>query len=118
MQKVWKVILILSLVANLVLGYLLFSDPKTSSFDVSTYVDRIDSLESEIVVLQQAKDSIRDSIKTTIVYIRDNQNKYEETRDSIINNSVWDDYLFFTNYLEQNRQRLYDMDNSKSVEGN
>lgn len=117
MQKVWKVILVLSLVANLVLGYLLIGNPKTSSLDTGTYVDKIDSLESEIVILQQAKDSVRDSIRTTIIYIRDNQNKYEETRDSIINNSVWDDYLFFTNYLEQNRQRLYDMDNSKSVKG-
>lgn len=106
MQKAWKIILAISLTTNLLLGYILYSRQNTLSPNPDEFIERIDSLELELNVLREQKDSIRVRIDTTFVEIATNTKKYEEARYTIINNSVIDDYIFFTEYLESNRERL------------
>lgn len=111
MQKAWKVILILSITANLVLVFILLSKPKVRESNSRVYIEKIDSLELELSLIQQARDSIRGSIDTTIVKIDNNNRDYEETRDIILSNSVNDDYVFFTEYLKWNKERLDSINN-------
>ena len=111
MQKVWKVILILSIATNLVLGFILLSRPKDREPNFDVYTEKIDSLELELSILQQSRDSVRVSIDTTMIKINDNKDNYEKIRDIILSNSVNDDYVFFTKYIKQNRERLDSIDN-------
>lgn len=106
MQKAWKIILAISLTTNLLLGYILYSRQNTLSPNPDEFVERIDSLELELNVLREQKDSIRARIDTTFIEIASNNKEYEEARYTIINNSVIDDYIFFTEYLRGNRERL------------
>lgn len=111
MQKAWKAILILSITINLALGFILLSRPKNEEPNFSIYTERIDSLELELSTLRQTRDSVRSSIDTITIKISDNKKNYEEIRDIILSNSVNDDYVFFTEYLRQNRERLDSIDN-------
>lgn len=111
MQKAWKVILILSITINLALGFILLSKPKSREPDYNIYIERIDSLESELSTLRQVRDSIRSSIDTITTEIGNNEKNYEEIRDVILSNSVSDDYLFFTEYLSKREQRYDSINN-------
>lgn len=109
MQKAWKAVLILSITINLALGFILLSRPRSGEPDFSIYTKRIDSL--ELSTLRQTRDSVRSSIDTITIKISDNEKNYEEIRDIILSNSVNDDYVFFTEYLKQNRERFDSIDN-------
>lgn len=111
MQKGWKAVLIVSIVINLVLGYILISEPKSIETNPNVYTEKIDSLGLELNVLKQIRDSIRSSIDTITIEINNNKESYEETRDIILSNSVDDDYLFFTGYLRKNKERLDSINN-------
>ena len=111
MQKAWKVILILSITINLILGFILLSRPKNEEPDFSIYTEKIDSLELELFTLRQIRDSVRSSIDTITIKISDNEKNYEEIRDIILSNSVSDDYLFFTEYLSKREQRYDSINN-------
>lgn len=107
MQKTWKIILTVSIITNLILGFILVSKYK----DPNISTEKIDSLESEISTLQNNRDSLKNSIDTITIEIGNNESNYEKVRDIIITNSVSKDYLFFTEYLEQNRRRLDSISN-------
>lgn len=102
-QKALKVILVISIAINILLGFILSTKHKQINNDV--YVDKIDSLELEIYKLQEVKDSVKEVIDTIIIEINKNNKTYEENRNVILSNSVSDDYLFFTEYLRWNRRR-------------
>lgn len=104
-----KAVLILSITINLALGFILLSRPRSEEPDFSIYTERIDSL--ELSTLRQTRDSVRSSIDTITIKISDNEKNYEEIRDIILSNSVNDDYVFFTEYLKQNKERLDSIDN-------
>lgn len=118
MQKVWKVILVLSIATNLVLGFILFDKPHMNPTDSKVYVKKIDSLESVIDSLGIRRDSIKGKIDTVRIYLDKVNASYEEDRSVIINNSVIDDYLFFSEYLERNKARLDSINNSSTAKGN
>lgn len=118
MQKVWKVILILSIATNLVLGFILLDKPSMYSTDSKVYIKKIDSLESVIDSLGIRRDSIKGEIDTIRIYLDKVNTNYEEDRSVIINNSVSDDYLFFSEYLERNKARLDSINNSSTAKGN
>ena len=103
MQKACKVILILSITINLILGFILLNKPKSKEPDFSIYTEKIDSLKLELFTLQQTRDSVRSSIDTIIIKIRDNEKNYEEIRDIILSNSASEDYMFFTEYLSKRK---------------
>ena len=98
MQKVWKVILVLSIATNLVLGFILLDKPRMNPTDSKVYIKKIDSLESVIDSLGIKRDSIKEEIDTVRIYLDKVNASYEEDRSVIINNSVSDDYLFFSEY--------------------
>ena len=103
MQKAWKIILTLSIIINLILGFILSNKSRSREFDSSIYTEKIDSLELELFTLQKTRDSIRSSIDTVIIEINKNEKNYEESRDIILSNSVSDDYMFFTEYLSKRK---------------
>lgn len=117
MQKVQKVILIISLVTNVFFGFLIFNSAKENT-NSREYIEKIDSLELEISNLIIKKDSIRKQIDTVYVSLNKIDKDYEEIRSIIINNSTSEDYLFFTKYLERNRARLDSINNSGTAQGN
>lgn len=109
MSRLTKVILIVivSLSIGFGIGYLVLSKPTYQAIpDTKEYIERIDSLESEISVLQSKKDSIDAVIDTVYVRIKDNNTRYEENSNTVINNSTSDNYLFFTDYINRNKSRL------------
>ena len=111
MQKGWKVILSVSLAVNLILGYLLYNRPTHTSSDPKEFVERIDSLESELVSIQERRDEVKEEIDTVYILLKNVDKEYAEARDHIIANSLDDDYSFFVEYLERNRARLDSIDN-------
>lgn len=111
MPKTWKVILIVSLITNLVLGYLLYSEPTSTNFDDKPFIEKIDSLGSELFYIQKHRDEIQKEIDTIYIELKNVDKEYVKTREYIINNSTSDDYCFFINYLERNRGRLDSINN-------
>ena len=111
MQKAWKVILILSIIINLALGFILLNRPKSEEPNFSIYTEKIDSLELELSTFRQIRDSVRSSIDTITIKISDNEKNYEEIRDIILSNSANDDYMFFTEYLSKREQRYDSINN-------
>lgn len=115
MQKIWKVILTISIAINLVLGVILLDKPNTSLTDSEVYIKRIDSLELVLDSLNIRRDSIKERIDTVEILLDKIIVKYEKDRNIIINNSVIDDYLFFTEYL---KTRFDSCNNSQTVKRN
>lgn len=111
MQKAWKIILILSIVINFILGFILINMPKEEEYDFDVYIEKINSLELELSSLKQVRDSVRNLIDTVFIKISDNEKDYEETHNIILSNNVTEDYLFFTEYLRQNKLRLDSINN-------
>ena len=86
MQKALKVILIISIVINIILGFVLISRcPRHYTVNPNIYINKIDSLELELANIYRTRDSIRCAI------------------DTILSNSTNDDYLFFTEYLSKRK---------------
>ena len=107
MLRLVKAILIvlISISIGFGLGYLTLSKLQNIP-DTKEYIEKIDSLESEISILQSKKDSIDIIMDTIYVRIENNNKRYEENSNIIINNSTNDNYLFFTDYISRNKSRL------------
>lgn len=104
MQKGIRVLLIVSLIINIVLGVIIVTNKR--EYSPEEYINKIDSLELELSSISNKRDSIKEVIDTVYSYLNETEKDYEEIRDVIINNTVNDDYLFFTEYLRQNKLRL------------
>lgn len=111
MSKTWKVILSVSIAINLVLGYLLYSEPAPVNSDSEKFIEKIDSLESELNSIQERRDEVREEIDTVYIQLETIQKEYGETVDNIIANSPDDDYCFFVEYLRRNKARLDSISN-------
>lgn len=110
------VIIIVLIITNLVSGYVIFKPKK--QIQVQEYINKIDSLETELSSIKIKRDSIRERIDTIIVRIKQNEKIYKDTIISINNNSTNHDYVFFTEYLKWNSNRLNSINNSGSIKGN
>ena len=110
MQKAIRITLIISIIANIVLGYLLLS-PNNTTIDSSEYTNKIDSLESSLTIIKNYRDSLRDRIDTVYINLKENKLQYEEDLNIIINNSVTDDYIFFSDYLKNYFSRYDSINN-------
>lgn len=69
-------------------------------------IEKIDSLGSKIDSIYIVKDSICEKIDTIYVKLEDNNKQYEENFSRVINNDANEDYVFFLNYINSNRERL------------
>lgn len=74
--------------------------------DSKELIEQIDSLESKTIILQYKNDSIDQVIDTIYITLKENNKRYEENSNVIINNSVDEDYVFFTNYINRNKARF------------
>ena len=109
MSRLTKAILVVvvSLSIGFGIGYLVLPKPNYQAIpDTKEYIEKIDSLESEISILQSKKDSIDTVIDTVYVRIENNNKRYEENSNTVVNNSTSDNYLFFTDYIKRNKSRL------------
>lgn len=111
MPKTWRVILTVSLAVNLVLGYLLYNESDPVNSDSKQFIEKIDSLESELITLQEHRDKVKEEIDTVYIQLENIDKEYVETRNSVIANSPDDDYCFFIEYLKRNKARLDSIDN-------
>lgn len=111
MSKTWKVILSASVTINLVLGYLLYNRLAPISSDPKEVVERIDSLGSELISIQERRDKVKEEIDTVYILLKNVDKEYIEARNHIIANSLNDDYSFFVEYLRRNRARLDSINN-------
>lgn len=119
MQKVLNVVLIISLLANITLGFIVFTNSnKNSEVNSIEYLNKIDSLELVISDLNLKRDSINSEIDTVNIIINKVVETYEKDYDIIIGNTTSDDYFFFTGYLERNRERLFSGNNSTTTKRN
>lgn len=106
MSKVWWIVLSVSLALNLILGYLLIK--KNTNYPtqgLQEYIERIDSLNSELDTIRERRDIVREKIDTVYVEIEKTKVIYEKSRNTILNNTTDDNLLFFREYLKRNRER-------------
>lgn len=111
MQRIREVILILSIITNVALGYILYSNSSKVESNSEEFIAKIDSLELELSNLEVKRDSINKEIDTVFVKLTVIEKEYEEKYIDILSNSTSDDYVFFTDYLERNKERLDSINN-------
>lgn len=111
MQRIREVILILSIITNVALGYILYSNNSKVESNSEEFIAKIDSLELELSNLEVKRDSVNKEIDTVFVKLTVIEKEYEEKYVNILSNSTSDDYVFFTNYLERNKERLDSINN-------
>lgn len=106
-KKYWRILLIIAV------GVILWCWPENDSPvpDVSEYVNKIDSLQSEIDSITTLRDSIDQRIDTITITIEKTHIQYEEDRNTILNNTTSEDYVFFLEYIRNNRTRLDSINN-------
>lgn len=86
--------------------------PKTvETISDTPYLNKIDSLQNVIDELELKKDSIRIEIDTVYSEILVNNTVYEENRNNIIDNTVNEDLEFFSEYVREQRPRLFSSNN-------
>ena len=111
MSKVIKNIcgILLLIIAIVSLWYWLEKDSPVT--DVSKYIETIDSLQSQIDSISTLRDSIDQKIDTITITIKKNYIQYEKDRNTILNNTTNEDYVFFINYIRSNKTRLDSINN-------
>ena len=78
---------------------------KEISFEI--YQTQIDSLQNKIDSLYLVEKEVDLQIDTITIEIEKTKIIYEKERNTILNNTPSEDYRFFTNYINSNRERLY-----------
>lgn len=106
-KKYWSILLIIAG------GIILWCWPENDSPvpDVSKYVNKIDSLQSEIDSITTLRNNIDQRIDTITITIEKTHIQYEEDRNTILNNTTSEDYVFFLEYIRNNRTRLDSINN-------
>lgn len=111
MQRIKEVIFILSIITNVALGYILYSNSSKVESNSEEFIAKIDSLELELSNLEVKRGSVNKEIDTVFVKLTAIEKEYEEKYINILSNSTSDDYVFFTDYLERNKERLDSINN-------
>lgn len=114
MRKVTNVILVLSIIVNIILGFIILKPKK----QIQESSKKIDTLESVISDIKIKRDTIKERINTVTIKIKENDKYYKENVNAIISNNANDDYIFFINYLEWNRKRFDNNIDSLSIKAN
>lgn len=113
MQKIKDALLIISIIINIFLAYKIYSKSVISSKEPIVEVDSL-----ELITIENERDSISKEIDTVFIQLKVTEKEYEEKYNNILSNSTNDDYIFFTDYLERNRERLDSINNSLSIKEN
>lgn len=110
MDKKSKFGLILSILNLIVIGFLCWKCYKYStSIQESNEINKqyIEYLENKVDSLSKVEKEIDLQIDTITVTIEKTKIKYEKEHNTILNNTPSEDYRFFTEYIDSNRERLY-----------
>ena len=107
-KKYWYILLIIALI-----GIIFWTYPRgdSSPIGVNVYINKIDSLQSEIDSITTLRDSIDRRIDTVTVTIEKTHIQYEKDYTTIINNTTSKDYVFFLEYIQSNKARLDSINN-------
>lgn len=95
------------------MGIILWQCPRDDSSvsNVNEYIDKINSLQSEIDSITTLNDSIDRRIDTITITIEKTHVQYKKDRNTILNNTTSEDYMFFLEYIRSNRARLDSINN-------
>ena len=110
-RKVLAVLVIL-LAAAVCLFCYFYSSKVPTTKNPDEFIEKIDSLDSKIDSVYVIRDSIKEKIDTVYIKLEDNNKQYEENFNRVINNDVSEDYVFFHDYINNNRARLDSISNS------
>ena len=107
-KKNWQILLVIAV------GIILWccwpkDDPSVP--DVSKYVEKIDSLQFQIDSISTLRDSVDQRIDTVTITIKKTHIRYEKDRNTILNNTTSEDYVFFLDYIRSNKARLDSINN-------
>lgn len=107
-KKYWYILLIIALI-----GIIFWTYPRgdSSPIGVNVYINKINSLQSEIDSITTLRDSIDRRIDTVTVTIEKTHIQYEKDYTTIINNTTSEDYVFFLEYIRSNKARLDSINN-------
>lgn len=75
--------------------------------------DRIEQIQTRIDSIYIVRDSIIERIDTVYKQIDDVKKEYEKEVDRINSNTINEDFIFFTDYINSNRARLDSINNSR-----
>ena len=103
-KHIIAIILLLSLIGNGIMVFYLTKRPIEKEI-VKTQLD----------TLYLKRDSVLIKVNQSKTVIKAIEKQYEEDYNCLINGSVDSNYLFFINYLESQRERLFDSNNRDSV---
>lgn len=106
MSNIIKTILIIIGIVALFFCYKACTTDSKIVFDPKEYIEKIDSLNKTIKVLESKKDSVQERVDTVVVKIKENSDKHEKMANTVVNNAPSDDYLFFSEYIRDNSERL------------
>ena len=106
MKSIINTILIVLGIIAAILLYRAYSTDSKIVLDPKELIDKVDSLNKKVNVLQEKKDSTKTRIDTLVVRIKENNIKHEKISNTIVSNTPTDDYLFFTEYINSNSSRL------------
>lgn len=104
-KKVLGVLIILWTAFAFLFFYLCYNRI-SSKENPEEFIEKIDSLGSKIDSIYIAKDSIQEKIDTVYIKLEENNRRYEENVNHILNNDVNEDYGFFLEYIDSHRARL------------
>ena len=82
-----NIILYISIILNIILIFLLFNKKPTNGDNIEVY--------------ESNRDTIIKNIDNIAIEITSNRLKYEKETTAIINNTVTDDYIFFSEYISR-----------------
>lgn len=82
-----NIILYISIILNIILIFLLFNKKPTNGDNIEVY--------------ESNRDTIIKNIDNIAIEITSNRLKYEKETTAIINNTVTDDYIFFSKYISR-----------------
>lgn len=88
------------------IGYEVGKSPNEESYN-DTYKTQIDSLQNKLDSLYDVEKKVDLKIDTITIEIEKVKIEYEEKYNTILNNTPSEDYKFFTDYINSNRERLY-----------
>ena len=104
-KRTTKFVILFIILAILLFSFChLCSKPKSENSD--EFIEKLDSLNSQIDSIYIVKDSILESIDTVYIQLNNNNKQYEKDFNRIVNNDANEDYVFFLNYINSNRARL------------
>lgn len=110
-RKVLAVLIVLWAAAVCLFCYFYSSKVPTTQ-NPDEFIEKIDSLDSEIDSVYAVRDSICEKIDTVYVKLENNNKQYEENFNHVINNDASEDYVFFLDYINANRARLDSISNN------